>query len=794
MIVLLSFLCLSAAYVAAQVVDLSNVTVVVPKDADEPERAAVQLLVDEVEHRTSLHWNQASVVPLVAGTSRIEIGRVNQLPSGVLPDDRRPDPKAEAFRIGGPDAHTIVIAGHDDRGVLYGIGYLLRHLDFSPMHARLARPLHVSSSPQLAVRGHQLGYRFKNNTYDAWTPEQFEQYIRDLAVFGANTIELLPPVTDDAPTSPLFPLPPLETMQKISGILKKYGLRCSVYYPMIAGDYSKPEVVESELHSWGEVFKALPQLDELFVPGGDPGHTDPVVLFSYVARVAEVLHQSHPHATVWISGQGFTAEQMDRFYALVNTRPAWLAGVVVGPQSRDGLETQRRRIIRGIPVRFYPDIGHVMHCQFPIMDWDPAFALTEGREAIDPRPDAEASMVRHYAPMMNGFVTYSEGVNDDVNKVVWTMLGWSGQTSTADILSQYARYFLGSDGFQASKFADGILELEQNWNGSLERHTFVDATLKNFQSMEHAASNAQAQNWRFEAALYRAYMDAYERHRLIAAGLNEQRAMSKLAMSTKTGSLHAMDDAEVELRRTPADTETLQRWRASMEDIAGRLFHHIGLQLSVTKYGASAIERGANLDSADIALNDRAWLSQAFVRVRALPSEEQRLRELDAIVHWSDPGLGGFYDDLGNPGAEPHLVRGPGPASDPALFNSAQDGIADHTPNQGWKLSEISYAGALYDRPLELKYDDLDAAAHYKLRVVYAGEDFALPLTLIMNGQYVIHESRPRRSNPELIEFSIPGEATRSGKLDLQWTRPKGLGGSGRGLQVAEVWLIREPE
>jgi hypothetical protein len=41
------------------------------------------------------------------------------------------------------------------------------------------------------------------------------------------------------------------------------------------------------------------------------------------------------------------------------------------------------------------------------------------------------------------------------------------------------------------------------------------------------------------------------------------------------------------------------------------------------------------------------------------------------------------------------------------------------------------------------------------------------------------------------LEFSIPVEATRDGELRLSWTRPPGVGGTGRGVQVAEVWLIR---
>ncbi len=47
-----------------------------------------------------------------------------------------------------------------------------------------------------------MGYRPKNNTLDAWEPAQFEQYIRELAFFGADSIEILPPRTDDELTVP----------------------------------------------------------------------------------------------------------------------------------------------------------------------------------------------------------------------------------------------------------------------------------------------------------------------------------------------------------------------------------------------------------------------------------------------------------------------------------------------------------------------------------------------------------------------------------------------------------------
>jgi hypothetical protein len=782
----------------ARILDLSQATVIAPADADGAEMAAVQLLVEEASKRTGSAWQvstQDAQNRLTARGPCILVGRRDQLrrtPWGpaIWPAARS---KPEAFQIETIPINSrlcVVIAGEDDRGVLFGIGYLLRHLEFSPSHAWLRAPLRITSAPQFAIRGHQLGYRFKNNTYDAWTPERFEQYIRDLAVFGANTIELLPPITDDAPSSPLFPLPAMEMMVRVSGILQKYGLRCSVYYPAMAKDYSDPRTIESELRVWGDVFDKLPQVDELFVPGGDPGHTDPAVLFPFLARVAEVLHRSHPHAGVWVSSQGFNADQLRRFYGLVAARPPWLTGIVVGPQSRDGLETQRAHIPKPFPTRFYPDIAHTMRSQLPVPEWDVAYALTEGREVINPRPLAETAIFRHYAPYMNGFVTYSEGVNDDVNKFIWSALGWSAQTNPMATLREYARYFAGSDGFSADALAHGILSLEKNWDGPLAADDSVDATLRQFEVMQKAATPAQAGNWRFEAAGYRAYSDAYERHRLLIAAAQEQRALAFLSAAGRTGSAAAMHNAEGALAADSPELAALQPWRTTIEELAGRLFHDIGLQLSVAKYGASAIGRGASLDTVDVSLNDRVWLEREFARIGSMSDEARRLQALAAIVHWSEPGPRGFYDDLGNPSSEPHLVRGPGFPLDPAFFQSALDGIADRTPDQGWRISEISYAGALYDHPLELRYTGLSAKLRYMLRIVYAGEDYTTPVTLTANGHYVIHGPRLRATNPETVEFPVPPEATRGGTLDLQWTRPKGLGAGGRGLQVAEVWLF----
>jgi hypothetical protein len=109
-------------------------------------------------------------------------------------------------------------------------------------------------------------------------------------------------------------------------------------------------------------------------------------MFPLLEAEARIARRYHPGATIWVSAQGLDAAHYERFYALLARQPEWLTGVFFGPQSRGSMETQRRRIPQRYAPQFYPDIGHTMHAQFPVPEWDPVFALTEGREPICPRP------------------------------------------------------------------------------------------------------------------------------------------------------------------------------------------------------------------------------------------------------------------------------------------------------------------------------------------------------------------------------------------------------------------------
>jgi hypothetical protein len=780
---------------AAETFDLSTAVVVVPKGLAGPEAQAVRMLVEEVEKRSQLRWpvtdgwpEKAGAVILV-GPSRFANDVMAQHQVSELP--RFDAPEGYRLRVVDAKPPIVMVAGNDSRGVLFGVGRLLRELRIARRRVLVPGILNIASGPKYRLRGHQLGYRPKTNSYDAWSVPMWEQYIRDLAVFGTNAVELLPPRTDDAADSPHFPLPQMQMMVEMSRLLDQYGLDVWIWYPAMDADYSKPETVEKALDEWANVFKQLPRVDAVFVPGGDPGHTDPAVLMQFLEKQTANLHRFHPKAQMWVSPQSFNQEWLDRFISYVNEKqPDWLSGVVYGPQIRISLPKLRAAIPKKYPIRRYPDITHSRQCQFPVPDWDLAYAATEGREVINPRPRDEATIFRGWSPDSIGFISYSEGCNDDVNKIVWSGLGWDPDQPVVEILRQYARYFI-SDAL-ADDFAQGLLALEQNWRGPLLTNRGVLTTLEQFRSMEKSAPPATLENWRFQQALYRAYYDAFVHHRLIYETALEEHALAKLRNARVTGPLIAMREAE-ELLDESIVNPVAPDLRARVFELGDMLFQSIRMQLSVERHKAIAVDRGATLDTIDEPLNNRLWLKRRFDEIRKLPSERDQLRELMTIVNWTDPGPGGFYDDLGNPSRQPHLVRGVGLAGDPGFYETPRIGfITGRRVSALYPITWRDNMEALYDAPLRLHYDELDPSASYAVRISYAGDSPSTKIRLMADDKYVVHPEIQKPRPAIIVEFDVPREATRDGHLTLTWYREPGLGGNGRGNAVAEVWLIKK--
>src|SRR5262249_27971140 len=155
------------------------------------ETKALDLLVEEVQKRTQIRWEVAhswpgDSIPVIA------VGPVASLKAFAGPFasklEARPAVKGEeGYRVcverDGRAAPAVFVIGNDARGVLFGVGRLLRELHMGRGRVTLPDGIDLATAPKYPLRGHQLGYRPKTNSYDGWTLPLWEQYFRDLAVF-----------------------------------------------------------------------------------------------------------------------------------------------------------------------------------------------------------------------------------------------------------------------------------------------------------------------------------------------------------------------------------------------------------------------------------------------------------------------------------------------------------------------------------------------------------------------------------------------------------------------------------
>ena len=388
----------------------SGVTVVTGNAAlTNGERSAVKILTEEVQKRTGLNWQVSSTCP--AAGDVIILKREGMNIKGAPAFSREPElsRKPESFRIvssGQPGRTVILIEGLDSRGVLFGAGKLLRMLQYNKGSVSLKSGLALAESPAKEIRGHQLGYRNTANSYDEWSPEQYEQYIRELVIFGANSIESIPIFNEEK--SPHFKIPPDEMNARISAICETYDLDYWMWVPAQM-DLNDKDKRRKYLETFEKICNYSVRINGVFFPGGDPGNNPPELVLPLLEDMAVILKKRHPKAGIWLSLQNFTAEQSRYVYKYVQEKlPVWMGGLVTGPSSPPVEET-RAALPSRYKLRYYPDLTHNVRCDSPIPWWDPAFNLTLGREAVNPRPYFFAAVYKAIEQYTDGFISYSDG-------------------------------------------------------------------------------------------------------------------------------------------------------------------------------------------------------------------------------------------------------------------------------------------------------------------------------------------------------------------------------------------------
>jgi hypothetical protein len=408
-----------------------------------------------------------------------------------------------------------------------------------------------------------------------------------------------------------------------------------------------------------------------------------------------------------------------------------------------------------------------VRCQFPVKKWDQAFALTEGRECTNPQPAYYAEVHNKDALYTDGFISYSDGVHDDVNKITWSQMAWNTKNDVKNIMIEYSNFFFGSK--VANEAANGIMALEQNWVGPITGNTTIANTLNHWKKME--ADNPQlSRNWRWQQLVMRAYYDAYIQQRLAYERKLEAEANNLLANAKTLGADKAMEQALAHVQL--ADKELVaQDLKQKTIYYIDELYKSVGLQTSVALYNAAGPERGAIRDFIDYPLNNRWWLEDEFKKVKELKSEDEKLAKLEFIRSYESPGEGSFYDNISSAEAK-HVT-------------SETDDAIDYLWENGGK-SRKRLSTQLFQFTPELQYTELDPNSNYLIRVSGFGEAL-----LRANGER-LKPTKYEKGFEQFKEFPLSKELIKDGRLKITFDKPNEENLNWRQQsRITDVWILK---
>ena len=771
--ILLCTACANSAHSQGQKLDLSNAVIVHSPGVGRHTKAA-EFLQFEIQKRTQTALSLSSSMPS-AGTPAIVLGAVDALPTSYkLPATLSIPAKAEGYALWtnttARPAPTVYLVGRDDRGALFAAGRLIRLLYLAPNYIRLPDDVRLAGAPDCAIRAQQIirSTQSEDGFVDWDDALQKQQYIRDLVLFGTNGFE---------PKEP----------HNVDDFLEELGIDLFVKVSCQAViDHNK--LTDNDIRN---LYTDLTGIDHFTTYGGDAsGSRPPQQVFPKMERVLPLVLESHPGAKWWYSNQCLKDHAIDYddyiFNYIKTKQPAWLYGMVYGPWTKRAIPEIRADLPLQYKIRHYPEICHVRWCQYPVPKWDRVWAQ------IWPRNHSIYAMPTMMAKIHNatrrgtvGFLPYNHtGCYNDLNKFVWSAMGWDPAAKVSDVLYDYARVFFAYDfkghsglaggaGYALSSkdaiidaasrdVARGLLLLEENWTGHLADNTSAEAALKLWKKIA-ANMGGVGKNWRLELFLYKAVLDAQVKRKYDAEMQCRRRAYEALKRAETSGVAAAVKKARTELAKIDTEFQSKTAFKQELRSF--------GL---TDKFG----DLDEVLDNIYSSLADRKWLEKQLDAVTTLA-------DIDKILNYEDPGPGGFYDNLGVVGAQPHLVRQKTWQQDPGFVHSPIEWL-DHKPGSDRRGSQLTHATCRYGTPLLMRWEQLDHDAAYHINVVYHGP-FGPQFTCKTDDGYLIHGSRGN-TDSTAVSYGIPQAATSDGVLQLQWQ----LTNEVRGVSVTEIWLIKD--
>lgn len=401
----------------------------------------------------------------------------------------------DGFTIEDTDNGAVHIVGNDERGLLYGVGKFLRTSRYG-MNCFMPSSWRGTSVPAKPVRGVYFATHFHNFYHDA-PLQTVERYVEELALWGCNALTVWFDMHHfkglDAPDARHM----IERLRVILRVGDGVGMQPGMitlgneayatspeelradwtaghngYTRPLEGHYrveicpNKPGGLDFILRLRREMLEAFSDLDIRYVwiwpydqggctcsrcaPWGANG-------FLLAARAeAELIRQCCPSAKVvlstWFFDRFTSGEWQGLATALEREKPDWLDYLMADDFGRFPDYPLKHGVPGGLPVLNFPEVS--MERMYP---W--------GGFGANPRPAHWQAYWDRVRDLVVGGFPYSEGIYEDINKVIVFQFGWDPEQTAEDIVREYASYEFSPD--VADDLVHAVKLMEECQNHSL---------------------------------------------------------------------------------------------------------------------------------------------------------------------------------------------------------------------------------------------------------------------------------------------------------------------------------------
>ncbi|MCE5326052.1 MAG: glycoside hydrolase family 20 zincin-like fold domain-containing protein [Planctomycetaceae bacterium] len=420
---------------------------------------------------------------------------------------------AEGFNIAG-DAAAITISGADERGLLYGAGKFLRDAQYGPQSFRPGA-WRGTSVPAKPVRGMYFASHFHNFYHDA-PVEKIQRYVEELALWGCNALAVWFDMhhfsgIDDAAAREMIArlravieaancvgmAPALTTLANEAYANSPEHLRADWtaghdgYTSPPGGHYhveicpSKPGGLEQILKDRREMLDAFADLGIKYIwiwpydqggctckdcaPWGANGFLRNAKAYAELA--AKVCPGAKIILSTWYFDHFTSGEWQGLADAFAAEKPDWTDYILADDCGSFPAWPLEHGVPGGLPAVSFAEIS--MQGMYP---W--------GAFGANPRPTYWQQHWNKSRNLLSGGFPYSEGIYEDINKVIQFQFGWNPDRPAADIVREYAAWEFAPEA--ADDAANLVTMLEQSL-GSSAGGNFPDDLYRDDAAIYHQA-------------------------------------------------------------------------------------------------------------------------------------------------------------------------------------------------------------------------------------------------------------------------------------------------------------------